>query len=77
MTGFDDSIKGDLDRFLTTSPETYAPYPTALCTACDCYVERVDMKWLDDVCFGAVEEEGICFWCWRKGERPEGWDGEE
>jgi hypothetical protein len=70
MTGFEDSINGDLDRFLTTAPDCYTPYPTALCTACDCYVERVDMKHLDG-------EEGICFWCWKKGERPEGWDGDE
>ena len=58
------------DEWKTTHPETYAPYPTALCTACDCYVELVDMEQHNG-------EEGLCWWCWRKGERPEGWDGEE
>jgi len=42
------------------------------CTACGYLFEPEDMA--PQINNG---DEGICCGCWKAGERPEGWDGEE
>jgi hypothetical protein len=72
MSGFDDSIRGDLDRWITTAPDCYTKTLFA-CAACGYYFEEADMEWV------AFDEsaKGVCLGCWEKGERPDGWDGDE
>jgi len=71
MSGFDDSIRGDLDRWITTAPDGYSK-TWLTCTACGDLFEPEDMEQIDE-----VREEGTCSWCWKAGERPEGWDGDD
>ena len=60
MTNFDD--------WLQTPPDCYTK-AWYVCTACDLTFEAEDMERIDE-----MREEGICCGCWKKGERPEGYD---
>ena len=59
------------DAWKTTDPDLER-VSWVNCTACGYLFEPEDCEYMKD-----EEDEGICCGCWKAGERPEGWDGEE
>jgi len=59
------------DLWKTTNPDLERRSWVS-CTACGYLFEPEDCEYLKD-----DEDEGVCCGCWKAGERPEGWDGEE